>query len=367
MKFLTQLSRFLVGALFIFSGFIKAVDPLGSAYKLEEYFEVFGMEWLSPLALAIGIVLFVLEMILGFQLLIGYKIKTTSWLLLLLIIFFTFLTFYSAYFNKVTDCGCFGDFLHLKPWSSFTKDLVLLALILIVFFGKNKITPLFGDKPSKILVTLFSLASIVFPLYNYNYLPVIDFRPYKIGTNIYEAMYPQLKYYYTFENLKTGESREFDAWQPDTLTWKYVSNRTEPLNKNITPIVGFSIQNDKGEDIAGQFLMNPGYSFLLVAYDLDKTDRDIQGRINDFVALCQKDNIPFIGLTSSTVEKISDFRHEVQAMYDYYRCPDDVPLKTMIRSNPGLVLLKGGVVMDMWHYHSFPSYNDVKTKYLSSK
>lgn len=367
MRFLTQLSRILVGTLFIFSGFIKAVDPVGSAYKLEEYFEVFGMEWLAPLALWIGILLFVLEMILGFQLLIGYKTKTTVWLLLLLIVFFSFLTFYSAYFNKVTDCGCFGDFLHLTPWTSFTKDIVLLVLILIVFIGRAHIHPVFGPKLETALLVLFMAASIVFPLYNYNYLPVIDFRPYKIGTNIYEAMHPQMKFIYTFENVKSGESKEFEAWQSDTTLWKYVSNRTEPLNKDIQPIVGFSIQNDKGEEYTDQFLTDQDYSFILVAYDLDKANMGVQGRINDFVALCEKDSVSFIGLTTSPVEKISDFRHEVQAMYDYYRCPDDVPLKTMIRSNPGLVMLKAGVVIDMWHYHSFPSYNDVKTKYFNKK
>src|SRR6185295_10761874 len=111
-----------------------------------------------------------------------------------------------------TDCGCFGDFLHLTPWTSFTKDIVLTVLILIVFFGRNHITPLFGDKLSTALVVLFSVASVVFPLYNYNYLPVIDFRPYKIGTNIYEAIHPQLKFIYTFQNVKSGENKEFDAW-----------------------------------------------------------------------------------------------------------------------------------------------------------
>jgi uncharacterized membrane protein YphA (DoxX/SURF4 family) len=365
MRIITQISRFLVGTLFIFSGFIKANDPLGFSYKLNEYWEVFGMHWLSGASLFLAIFICIFEIIVGFSLLLGSRVKLTLWLLLLMIVFFTFLTFYSAYFNKVNSCGCFGDAIPLTPWQSFTKDIVLLIFIIILFIGRSNITPLFGQKMENAVLLVVILAATAFPLYTYNYLPVIDFRPYKIGTNIYEALHPQFKYYYLLKNKKTGEQKEFDKWPENWESeWEYVSNRTEQVNKDINPIVGFNIQNDKGEEVTDQFLTDPNYSFILVAYDLDKTNMNVQGRINDFVALCQKDSINFIGLTTSPNEKISDFRHEVQAMYDYYRCPDDVPLKTMIRSNPGLMLLKGGVVIDMWHYHSFPSYSDVKKKYF---
>lgn len=365
MRFLTQLSRVLVGVLFIFSGFIKANDPLGFAYKLDEYFEVFGMNWLLPASLFLAIFICIFEVVVGFSLLLGSRVKGTLWLLLLMTVFFTFLTFYSAYYDKVTSCGCFGDAIPLTPWESFAKNIILLVLIAVLFISQNNIRPLLGRKFEDFLMTLFVLASTAFPLYTYNYLPVIDFRPYKIGTNIYEAIHPQIKYYYTLKNKKTDDVKEFDAWPENwDKEWDYVSNRAEPLKKGITQIVGFSMENPSEEDYTDKFLQNPNYSFLLVAYDLDKTNRNIQGRINDFVELCQKDGIEFIGITTSTPEKISDFRHEVQAMYDYYRCPDDVPLKTMIRSNPGLILFKSGVVIDMWHFHSFPSYNDVKVKYF---
>lgn len=371
MKTLTNVSRVLVGLLFMFSGFIKAIDPLGSAYKLEEYFTVFKMEWISSLSLPLSILLFAAEIILGFQLLIGSRMKSTSWLLLLIIVFFTFLTFYAAYFDVVKDCGCFGDFLHLSPWTSFGKDIALLILIVIIFIGKNHISPLFGPRLDNFFVILIILTSIVFPLYNYYYLPIIDFRPYAIGKNIPEqtkGVPDVLKYYYVLKNKKTGEKKEFAQWPLNwDKEWDYIENRTEVVKKGIEPkIHDFSIINLDGDDYTQDILDNPDYNFLLIAYDLDETDKKVQGKINDFVALCKNDSISFIGLTKSDKEQISDFRHEVQAMYEFYNT-DGTVLKTMIRSNPGLILLKAGTVIDIWPYHSFPSYSDVKNKYFNKK
>jgi len=365
MRFLTQLSRILVGALFIFSGLIKANDPLGFSYKLNEYFEVFGTDWLVPFSLFISIFMCALEMLLGILLLIGARIKLTLWLLLLMILFFASLNFYSGYYDKVHECGCFGDAIKMTPWQEFRNNMIMLVMTIFMLIRHNDIRSLFGMKMENAFVFLSIIASLGFPLYTYNYLPIIDFRPYKIGTNIYEAIHPQVKYYYTLKNKKTGEVKDFDAWPPNwDKEWDYVSNRAEPLKKGITQIVGFSMENRSGEDYTDTFLQNPKYSFLLVEYDLDKANRGVQGRINDFSALCQKDGMEFIGLTTSTPEKINEFKNEAHSMYYFYRCPDDVPLKTMIRSNPGLILFKAGVVIDMWHFHSFPSYNDIKEKYF---
>lgn len=366
MRIITTISRILVGALFIFSGFIKANDPLGFSYKLQEYFEVFNMHWMVPLALFLAIFICVFEIVVGFALLIGTRVKLMLWLLSLMMVFFTFLTFYSAYYNKVTSCGCFGDAIPLTPWQSFYKDIVLCTLTLILIIGRSHIKSFMGPKLETAVLGIFTTTAIVFPLYTLNYLPIIDFRPYKIGTNLYRAIHPKEKFFYLLKNKKTGEQKEFDAWPKDwDKDYDYVSNRTEPLDKTIKPITGFTIQNKLGEDHTDEFLTLPGCSFMLIQYNLEKADKGVQGKINDFAQLCKKDNVSFISITSSDSTLANNFKKEVNAAYDFYHNPDDVPLKTMIRANPGLVMIKDSVVTAMWHHNSFPSYNDVKAKYFS--
>jgi uncharacterized membrane protein YphA (DoxX/SURF4 family) len=391
-SWLAHICRILVGGLFIFSGFIKANDPLGFSYKLEEYFDVFAeasshsgflvglFHLMRNASLFFAILVCVTEVALGFMLLIGFKSKLTLWLLLLQIVFFTFLTFYSACFDKVKTCGCFGDFLVLTPWTSFVKDLALLILITVLFTGIDHIKPIFGTMVSNALTWFFIAASIAFPLYTWYYLPVKDFRAYAPGKNICEEMKPGPKYHqavyenhFLYKNLKTGKTQEFTnktmPWQ-DTLNWAYSSALPNVLlqaAQDEAKVVDFKITDpESGEDLTDSILKNPDYHFILVANEIENTNRKVQGRVNDFQALCEKDKKSFIGLTSSDHEKVRDFRHDVQAMYPYLSC-DGTVLKTMIRSNPGLILMKGCEVLATWPYHSLPSYNDVKEKYFGQK
>lgn len=368
MRIITTICRILVGLLFIFSGFIKANDTLGFSYKLVEYFEVFGTHIFIPVAVPLAIFICIFEILLGFTLLMGARVKLTLWLLLLMIIFFTFLTFYSAYFDVVKECGCFGDFLHLTPWQSFTKDLVLLVLIVVLFIGRQYITPIFNPKLENALLFIILLITTAFPLYTYNYLPVIDFRAYAIGKNIPEqtkGVPDEVKFYYRLKDKKTGEIKEFDKW-PDNWdqNYDYVDNRTEVTKKGIDPkIKDFTITGLDGADYTQDIIENPNYNFLLIAYDLEKTNKDVFGKINDFAALCKSDSVTFVLLTASTPDVIEKFKQETKTELPFYTT-DGTVLKTMIRSNPGLMMLKGGTVVDMWHYHSFPSYSDVKEKYF---
>ncbi len=368
MKILTNIVRFLVGALFIFSGFIKANDTLGFSYKLVEYFEIFGTHFLIPIAQPLATFICIFEILLGFTLWMGARRKLTLWLLLLMIIFFTFLTFYSAYFDVVKECGCFGDFMHLTPWTSFGKDLVLLLLIIVLFIGKDFINPLFGQRLENSLLVIVLAVTTIFPIYTYNYLPIIDFRPYAIGKNIPEqtkGIPDEVKFYYTLKNKTSGAITEFDHW-PDKWDsiYDYVSPRTEIIKKGVDPkIKDFSISDLNGSDYTQDIIENPNYNFLLICYDLEKTNRDVFGKITDFASLCKQDSISFIVLTASTKEAVEKFKQDTKTTADFYNS-DGTVLKTMIRSNPGLMLLKGGTVIDMWHYHTFPSYNDLKEKYF---
>ncbi len=367
MKVISQISRIFVGILFIISGFIKANDPLGFSYKLDEYFTVFHMPWLSSISLWMAIGICAFEIGLGVALLLGAKMQFTSWSLLLMIVFFTFLTFWSWKFDVVKDCGCFGDALHLKPFQSFMKDVVLLILIFFIFIGKNDIKPLFGDKLSTLMAYGGFIASFLFSLYCYRHLPVIDFRPYAVGKSITQGMQlppnaikDSIVMVFIYE--KDGKNVELNMDQLKTIddTYKFVDRKDKVIREgDKAPIHDFSINTADGTEITKDVLSMKNV-FLLVAYELNHTDVDVQNRVNDFVALCQRDGIEFIGLTSASVKEVDDFRHKHNSMFEYYYS-DATMLKTMIRSNPGLMLLKDGTVTAMWHYNDFPSYDEVKS------
>jgi len=382
---LTHIARILVGCLFIFSGFIKANDPLGFSYKLEEYFEVFkadtglGMfEWFAHIALPLAIIICVSEMLLGVMLLIGYKRDLTLWLLFAQIAFFTFLTFYSACYNKVTHCGCFGDFLKLKPWESFWKDIALMILITLLFAGKEHINDLTFPSLQVTIFIIGAIASFAFPIYAYRNLPPLDFRAYAIGMNIKENMKPGADYQppvyetrFKYENLKTHEVKELDKknypWE-DTLTWKWVATDNVLTKEAVNPpkITDFTVNDANGNPITDSLLNNKDYSFLLVCYDLKKTEEDesLHAKINDFYTLATKENKKIIGLTASSAEEINAYKHAHQALYDFASV-DAIVLKTMVRSNPGLILIKDGTVIMNWHHNNFPSYSEVKQKYMN--
>jgi uncharacterized membrane protein YphA (DoxX/SURF4 family) len=379
MKYLVHLCRTLVGVLFIISGLIKSNDTIGFAYKLEEYYQVFGTEFLISTAVLQAMVICIIEVVLGVMLLLGYRKKLTLFLLMAMIVFFTFLTFYSAYFNKVTDCGCFGDALHLTPWQSFGKDVALLILISVLVAGSKHIQQVFSNKVTIGILSIALILNIAFPVYTYNYMPVKDFRPYAIGNDIIEQMNGgrpgKFDTRFVYKNLQTGKDEEMTKppytdtinWEIDTLKWKFVDTKQIVLDPGEqAPIHDFSITSVEGSEFTDDFLKHDSLHFFLVSYDLTKADRDIQPQINAFAQACEKNGIPFIGLSSSTPEAIDEFRHEVQAPYDYY-ITDATQLKTMIRSNPGLMLLKGAKVLDMWHHHSFPSFEEFRKEYPSNK
>lgn len=368
MRIVSQISRILVGVLFIISGFIKANDPLGFSYKLDEYFTVFGMPWLSVLSLWLAIGICAFEIGLGVALLLGAKMKFTVWSLLLMTIFFTFLTFWSWKFDVVKDCGCFGDALKLKPFESFMKDVILLILITFIYLGRSNIKPVFGEKASTVLAYLGFIGSFVFSIYCYMHLPIIDFRPYAIGKSIPEGMKlppnaitDSVVMVFIYE--KDGKQVELNMDQLKTIddTYKFVDRKDKVIREgDKPPIHDFTINTADGTNVTNDVLAMKNV-FLLVAYDLNHTNEKVQGQINDFVALCQKDGIEFIGMTSATPKEVDDFRHKHNSMFEYYYS-DATMLKTMIRSNPGLILLKNGTVADMWHYNDFPTYDEVRVR-----
>ncbi|MDW3195997.1 MAG: DoxX family protein [Cytophagales bacterium] len=357
MRILQELARFMVGGLFIFSGAIKVNDPIGTAIKLEEYFEVFAydiapfFEIFVPAALFLSVFLSVLEIVLGIALLIGYRVNLTSWVLLLMIVFFTFLTFYSAYFNKVTDCGCFGDAIKLTPWQSFYKDIILLVLIVFIFRFRKKIPAFLSEKVGMITVAASTLIFVVVAITAIRHLPFIDFRTYAIGNNIPELMLPsgELEYAYIME--KDGKEYSFPTY-PTDKSYKFIS--LDVLNPEVQPkITDLSVWNDDGEYT--EELLS-GQKLVAIMYNTDKTDID---NLEDMKTLfLSVKGVETWILTASGPEQFESFRHEHQIATPYFFA-DATVLKTIVRSNPGFILLNNGIVLGKWHHNDTPSASEI--------
>jgi uncharacterized membrane protein YphA (DoxX/SURF4 family) len=444
---LSRISRILVGSLFIVSGLIKANDPVGFSYKLNDYFApgVFNMGWLDPFALELSVLICVAEIVLGVAILFGARMKLASWSLLILMIFFTFLTGYTAIANwffdnyessttqffegvfgfvarqdisYMKDCGCFGDAIKLNPWESFLKDVVLLIFTVFIFL-KRKVTKPEGLQTdlinlgvSMVLIAAFALGMVswAFPIwfalvtfivllgikqfikqdskdwimaiastiiatwfsvYCIQHLPVKDFRPYKIGNNIGELKEcppdaPQDIYNDTWFYEVNGVVGEYTTEQ---APWaiegtKFVDRETELIFKGCEPpIHDFVLESEDGMDYTEDILAEE-YMLLVIGYDITNADEDVQPKLNALYDASNNDGGPYMyAMVSNVSSEIETFRHKHQNMFEYLT-GDATMLKTIIRSNPGLVLLNKGTVIGKWHYNDIPTYDEIKSEYL---
>ncbi len=315
--------RFALAAMFIFSGFVKSVDPLGFYYKLEDYIQAFGMEGWIPafFIMLVAVGLSALEFVVGAYLLFGIRRGTATYITLLLMLFMTPLTLYLAIANPVRDCGCFGDAWVLSNWETFAKNVILLTMAIVVFRWRKLIFRFFTEKTDW-LVSLFTIAYILMlSFYCLKYLPILDFRPYKVGTNILQAM----------ELPANGEEGGMptinDFWLTDITT---------------------------GEDITYNILEDEGYTFLLVAHRIEHADDGEIDLINELYDYSVDNGYGFYALTSSSEQEIESWRDWTGADYPFCQV-DDTELKTVIRSNPGLLLIKNGTIIHKWSNDNFPS------------
>ncbi len=359
-KIVDIFSRVFVGGLFIFSGLIKINDPIGTKIKLEEYFEVFSgdfgsfFEWFIPFALPIGMILIVLEIVLGVAVLLNYKMNISMKVILSLMIFFTFLTFYSAYFNKVTDCGCFGDAIPLTPWQSFYKDVILMVFVAHLFWYRNSYEPMLKNTISQIIVGGTTVVSFIVGILAIMHLPYIDFRPYKIGNSIPEKMVPEESpiLQYTFE--KEGEEVESLKYLSADEGYKYVSSRILNEKASTAKITDYQVVSLEGEDFTEQTFT--GNKLLLIFYNTEFSDKEKMSQINELVeGLSNAD--PMV-LTSAGETDFEKFRHEYQLAVPYY-LTDATVLKAMIRSNPGIMLVRQGIVFGKWHHNDVPTAEEI--------
>ncbi len=358
MNIITHIARFLVGGLFIFSGLIKLNDPVGTKIKLEEYFDVFATDFAPffeafiPLALGLAVLLSVLEVALGVAVLIKYRMAVTTWVLLGMIVFFTFLTFYSAYFNKVTDCGCFGDAIVLTPWQSFTKDVILLVLIGILFINRHRFTEMFSLRTSHAVVGSVTIVCLLLGITAVRHLPFADFRAYQVGADLPRLMQPSEPLRYKYIMTKNGEDEEFLQYPTDkAYTFKEMVTLNPEAQAKITD---YSVWNDEGDFTDATF---EGNKLLVVMYDVTKADKDVLPEIQHLA-----DQLPTgteaLVLTASGEAIYDEFRHAYQLALPYYYA-DATVLKTIIRANPGLVLLQNGIVRGKWHFRDTPSVEEI--------
>lgn len=367
------LTRLFVGVLFIVSGLIKANDALGFSYKLDEYFsaDVLNLEFLMPLSLVMAAGICIVEIVLGVMVIIGSRPKLTNWSLMGMIVFFTFLTFYSAYFNKVTDCGCFGDAIKFTPWQSFGKDILLMLFIGLLISGEKHILPMFNTKKENMLLVIVTFFCFAFVVHTYRHLPVKDFRPYAVGKNITDGMKTcdelnlpctEEALVYVVKDKQSGVVSEMlsSDYQNEWQNYDFV----EATDKSVIlqegyepPIHDFSISRE-GVDFTS-YILDEKNAFLLVCYNIEKTSLSQQKAINKFYSQCLASGISFYALCASSDDNIAQFKAKNDVSYPFY-FTDETTLKTMIRSNPGLILLGQGTIKGKWHVNDFPMMQDLE-------
>lgn len=363
MKQAVNIARVLVGTLFIFSGLVKAIDPLGLAYKMQEFFEVWASEgtmkgmmlWLNEQALIFSLVIITLEVVLGVALLLGWRTKLVSWLLLLLMVLFTFLTSYVLFSGKIRACGCFGDCIPLTPVQTFTKDIVLLILVLLIIAGRKYIKPLFSNTVNTVLFLISLFGVLGLQWYVLKHLPVKDCLPFKAGNNILElrkmpkGAVPD-KFEYKFVYKKNGEIKEFEVSALPDSTWEFVDRKQALIEKgknNIPLINDFVLRTENENDTTEAILNQSGEYYLLFAKDFKKEDKWYA----DFKKFYATKKIPLYLITPDpkTAKKmiaISDLT--------ILSC-DATAFKTAARNNLTLYLMTGPVIKNKWG-----GYNAVK-------
>ena len=357
MKVLVGVSRIFVGVLFIISGLIKLNDPVGFSFKLGDYFapEVLNLPFLEPYALVIAVLVVILEVLLGVMLIVGYAKKFTLWSLLLMIVFFTFLTFYSAYFNKVTDCGCFGDALKLTPWESFSKDVVLLVLILVLYKGSGYIQPFFSKGVRSITVFISLILCLWLGLHVLEHLPVIDFRAYKVGTNITKGMQtpadaPRAVYQYNWSFDVNGQQKTvINRGEDPKIDGTLLGVETSVLQKGYEPpIHDFSIERD-GTDYTTQMLEEE-HLLVVIAYNLNVAQNDGFIAIKEATDTALEKGYTVIGISASSTPETEKLAAKYDLDFKFYFC-DMTALKTIIRSNPSIMRLEKGTILQKLHFN----------------
>ncbi len=369
MKWMVHVFRILLGLTFIFSGFVKGVDPLGTAYKIEDYFIAYGMLWALPTALGLSVLLCAVEFSLGVFLLLSVRIRLVSLFTLLLMAYFTILTFFDALYNPVPDCGCFGDAIKLTNWETFYKNVVLILLAVFVYVYRKRLGKVWSQVAANSLLVAVPVLFILFSLYNYRNLPMIDFTAWRTGNKMIPDTLKPAQYYLVYQNRQTGEVKEYLSselpWQDSVwiASWEFKNQRID--DPNHYPAPNFKILDTLGNDLTINYLREPGYLFFLVSNDLNGLGTERTARIELLAEQLSAAGYSVIGLSGSSKEDITRLFGHGNSHINWFQS-DDTELKTMIRSNPGLVVMKDAVVLKKWHHRNIPSAGELQQLFPQS-
>lgn len=349
----SHLLRISFALVFLFSGFVKAIDPLGFAYKLQDYFDAFGpfFQNFNSFSLVLSIVFSGAELVLGLMILLMVKYKIAVRISLLYVFLMTLLTLYIAFNNPVTDCGCFGDALILSNWQTFYKNILLLAIVAFLSYTRTSLIQFFGTKTEYVLIAIFILATIFISVYNLQHLPWIDFRPYKIGTDIQSKMEVDEnavteEYLITFIYEKDGLKKEFtlENYPENDTTWKFVDQKTEIVRHGDEAEIHDFILTDEGyNDLTADVLDYVYQTNLVVMYDLNRANKKGVEQIKDYCQSHKDLTTRYFILTASGENSINEFKEEFKWDIPVLSA-DPIVLKTMIRANPGVITLEKGVI-----------------------
>ena len=373
MKVLVNIARGLVGGLFIFSGLVKAIDPKGLSYKMQEFFEVWARDGFLPKlmntfnehSLTFSIVIITLEVFLGLALLLGWQKKMTTWLLLLLTLFFTFLTAFVLFTGKIKACGCFGDCIPLTPTQTFTKDIILLVLVVLLLMGHKFIKPLFKPIICPAILAMAISGVLFLQTYVQHHLPLKDCLPFKVGNNILELRkmpkdaVPD-KFDYTFVYQKNGEKKEFGVNNIPDSTWQFVDRKQTLIQKgknNIPLINDFSFTTESGNDTTEAILGQEGEYYLMYTSLFDEIKNPAKDWMEDIILLIKANTLNKKLFIVTTQIEQSKKRYQVfiegkKITQPIFTC-DATALKTVARSNPTLYLMNGSIVKQKWGLGDF--------------
>lgn len=351
--------RFALALVFAFSGFVKAVDPMGTVYKMADYADAFGLT-MHPWMLLLGAwLLIIVEYVMGVALFFGLYRRFYLWLMIAFLGVMTPLTLVLALTNPVSDCGCFGDALVLTNWQTFGKNVVLLLMAIVVLRCHKRIWRVISERTQWLIFVYALVAIAIFMRYNMRHLPVLDFRPYAIGTNLIEGMTmpedaPQDEYETLFVLEKDGEQRTFTFDDYPDSTWTFVKRESRLVRQGyVPPIADFHLSTLEGEDVTWEVLDYPGYTFLVVSHELRRANEGMLDVINDLYDYAKVGGHQFYMLTSSNAQSIAQWTERTGASYPYLNA-DDILLKTMVRANPGLIVLKEATIVGKWSAIDMP-------------
>ncbi len=363
MKYFLWLLRIIVGVLFIFSGVVKANDPMGLVYKMDEFFQALDMKFMSNMSFMFSLGMIAFEIVCGVAVLLGYSFRFFSAMLVLLNLLFLFITGYALYTGKVKECGCFGACIKISSQATFNKDIFLTVLSFILFFYRNRITGLFSKHVNTAIMILAVVFSTGIQWWNLEHLPYVDCIPYKPGNSIWEKMQPGKDYkpavitsIFVYE--KGGVKKEFTAdnypWQDST--WKFVERKDKEISEATgePEIHDFILLDSNKNDLTQQILTGKGYVFFWLVRELDKADLSHLDRVKKLATKAQELHIPFYVLCSSDKETSMAFLKKIELTNVTLLSLDYTASKTAIRSNPGLMLLKDGIVVSKWSYRDYP-------------